>query len=104
MWFGIPHAICVSCEKISFSPRWPMWKMQEHLVKCDSVYVPNVHRQKPLRYDRQILINILVYHYRKNASDCGCGWAELGKLHSEHVADVYEDSVRLRRIDGNDPE
>lgn len=44
-------------------------------------------------YNREILVEILVYHYRTNNSGCGCGWAELGKSHPEHVADVYEASV-----------
>lgn len=47
-----------------------------------------------LRYARSVLVDVLVYHYRKNDSSCGCGWAELGRSHPEHVADVYEMSVR----------
>lgn len=45
-------------------------------------------------YDRAVLVNVLVYHWRTKNS--GCGWAELGKSHPEHVADVYEQSVRAR--------
>lgn len=47
-------------------------------------------------YDREVLVEILVYHYRKNDSSCGCGWAELGRSHPEHVANVYEQSVAVR--------
>ena len=44
-------------------------------------------------YDRDTLVTVLVYHYRKDSESCGCGWAELGRSHPEHVADVYEQSV-----------
>jgi hypothetical protein len=44
-------------------------------------------------YDREVLIEVLVYHYRKDMEGCGCGWAELGRSHPEHVADVYQASV-----------
>lgn len=47
-------------------------------------------------YDREVLVEILVYHYRRDNSSCGCGWAELGRSHPEHVANVYEDSIRFR--------
>jgi hypothetical protein len=51
------------------------------------------YSEKKVVYDREILVEILVYHYRTDNSGCGCGWAELGKSHPEHVADVYEASV-----------
>lgn len=44
-------------------------------------------------YVRSVLVEVLVYHYRNNDSSCGCGWAELGRSHPEHVATVYEESV-----------
>ena len=47
-----------------------------------------------LIYDRTILVNILIYHYRKDDSSCGCGWGILGASHAEHVADIYEESIR----------
>lgn len=47
-------------------------------------------------YDREVLVTVLIYHYRKNISECGCGWSELGASHPEHVADVYEESVAAR--------
>jgi len=49
-----------------------------------------------LPYDRDVLINVLIYHYRRDIKGCGCGWAELGKSHPEHVATVYEESVLAR--------
>ena len=47
-------------------------------------------------YVRSSLVEILVYHYRKNDSSCGCGWAELGHSHPEHVVNVYEMSVGVK--------
>lgn len=46
-----------------------------------------------LVYNREILTTVLIYHWRTATSGCGCGWAELGVSHSEHVADVYEKSI-----------
>jgi hypothetical protein len=47
-------------------------------------------------YEREMLVEILIYHWRTNTSGCGCGWGELGKSHPDHIADVYEDSMRVR--------
>ena len=47
-------------------------------------------------YDRAVLVDVLVYHYRRDHRSCGCGWAELGRSHPEHVATVYEESVAAR--------
>ncbi len=48
-------------------------------------------------YDREVLTTTLVYHHwRTNTSGCGCGWRMLGASHAEHVADVYEQSIRAR--------
>lgn len=47
-------------------------------------------------YDREVLVDVLVYHWATNTSGCGCGWAELGKSHPEHVANVYEESMCIR--------
>lgn len=44
-------------------------------------------------YDREVLVNVLVYHWRSDIKGCGCGWAELGRSWPEHVATVYEASV-----------
>lgn len=54
--------------------------------------------RNPVPYDRAALVTVLVYHYRKDAQYCGCGWGELGRSHAEHVADVYEESVRVRAL------
>lgn len=45
-------------------------------------------------YDREVLVEVLVYHYRDGIRGCGCGWSKLGASWPEHVADVYEESVR----------
>lgn len=50
-----------------------------------------------LIYDRETLVTILVYHYRKNDASCGCGWGVLGQSHSEHVADIYEESLAIKQ-------
>lgn len=42
---------------------------------------------------REMLIEVLIYHWRKDITSCGCGWAVLGRSHPEHVANVYEQSV-----------
>lgn len=47
-------------------------------------------------YDRKVLVDVLVYHWRTKTSGCGCGWEVLGASHPEHVADVYEESVRSK--------
>lgn len=46
-----------------------------------------------MRYDRAILVNVIVYHQATATGGCHCGWAELGRSHPEHVADVYEASI-----------
>lgn len=47
-----------------------------------------------MKFDRDLMIEILTYHYRKDISSCGCGWSELGKSHPEHVVNIYEDVMR----------
>jgi hypothetical protein len=44
-------------------------------------------------YDRDALVQTIIYHGRTSIKGCHCGWAELGKRHAEHVADVYEASM-----------
>jgi hypothetical protein len=46
-----------------------------------------------VRYDRAILVNVIVYHGRTSIKGCHCGWAEPGRSHAEHVADVYEQTI-----------
>lgn len=50
-----------------------------------------------LLHDREVLVEVLVYHQRTNTSGCHCGWAVLGHSYAEHVASVYEDSLRVRQ-------
>lgn len=47
-------------------------------------------------YDRAVLADILVYHYRESIKGCSCGWSELGRSWPEHVATVYEETVKGR--------
>lgn len=44
-------------------------------------------------YSRGVLVGVLIYHQRKDITSCQCGWAELGKSHAGHVADVYEQCI-----------
>jgi hypothetical protein len=55
-------------------------------------------------YDREVLVNVLVYHTRNGIQGCRCGWAELGRSWPEHVADVYEESVRVLAAPDTTPE
>lgn len=55
--------------------------------------MPNIATQS-VPYDRAMLVHILVYHYRDSIKGCGCGWSELGRSWPEHVATVYEESVK----------
>lgn len=46
-------------------------------------------------YDREILIDVLIYHYRvRSGGGCGCGWNEIGKSWPDHVATMYEGKQR----------
>jgi hypothetical protein len=45
---------------------------------------------EPPRYDRAVLVAVLVYHQRLADSTCSCGWGVLGASFADHVADVYE--------------
>lgn len=56
--------------------------------------------ENDIPYDRDLLVNTLVYHWATNTSGCGCGWAELGKSHAEHVAKVYEMRAMAKVFDG----
>lgn len=48
-------------------------------------------------YVRAVLVEVLTYHWPTATSGCHCGWAELGRAFSDHVADIYEASVNARR-------
>ena len=47
-----------------------------------------------MRYDREILKQVVIYHHKVDIKGCLCGWSELGKSIGDHVADVYEAAVR----------
>ena len=47
-------------------------------------------------YDRDVLIEVVIYHHKPRIEGCACGWAKLGADHGAHVADVYEASVAAR--------
>lgn len=53
---------------------------------------------EPLTHDHEVLVTVLVYHQRMDERRCGCGWGELGRSHAEHVAQVYEASLRARSV------
>lgn len=53
-----------------------------------------------VRYDREVLTNVLVYHQRTSIRGCRCGWAVLGASHPEHVADIYEEAMKAQRVAG----
>lgn len=48
-------------------------------------------------YSREVLIEVLVYHWPTNTAGCWCGWGDLGKSFPEHVADIYEASIKIRK-------
>lgn len=49
-----------------------------------------------IRYDREVLLEVLIYHQHTESSACICGWNRLGYSHPEHVREVYEESMRVR--------
>lgn len=50
-----------------------------------------------MMYDRFILVDILVYHWRvAPGKGCACGWNELGRSWADHVANVYEAQVAAK--------
>lgn len=50
----------------------------------------------PTAYDREVLVEVLVYHTRDGIKGCRCGWVEPGRSWPEHVATIYEESVTVR--------
>jgi hypothetical protein len=45
---------------------------------------------------RQLAIDVLVAHQRKNSQYCLCGWGELGMSHPAHVAAILDVAGCLR--------
>jgi hypothetical protein len=48
------------------------------------------------RYDRPMLVAVLINHQRSNISGCLCGWGVLGASHAEHIADMYEAGMGMK--------
>lgn len=48
-----------------------------------------------MEYNREVLLQVLIYHQQTPTSGCHCGWAELGKSYCEHVVNVYEETIRF---------
>ena len=48
-------------------------------------------------YDRERLIQVLIYHQRLDIGHCACGWGgrpqHLGLSHAAHIADIYEEEM-----------
>lgn len=38
--------------------------------------------------DREVLVDVVIYHTKTTITGCRCGWAKLGYSWAEHVADV----------------
>jgi hypothetical protein len=48
-----------------------------------------------MKYDRAVLVAVLIAHQRLSIRGCRCGWDFLGHSHSEHVVDSYEQVMRV---------
>jgi hypothetical protein len=46
-----------------------------------------------MRYDRDLLLDVLIYHQRQNIGACHCGPLQPGSSYCEHVRDVYEKRI-----------
>lgn len=53
-------------------------------------------------YRRDVLVDVVVHHWRESIKGCSCGWSELGRSWAEHVADVYESQVDPDRPAGGE--
>lgn len=52
-----------------------------------------------INYNRQVLVTVLVFHWKTNTSACGgCDEVKLGESYPEHIADVYERTVRALAV------
>lgn len=49
-------------------------------------------------YDREVLREVVIYHYKSSIEGCRCGHAELGKCNSQHVADEYEKAYAAKHV------
>lgn len=55
-----------------------------------------------INYDREVLVNVLIYHTRNGIRGCRCGWAVPGASFPEHVANVYEEHILAKRKGSGD--
>lgn len=49
--------------------------------------------ERAIRYDREALVDVMIYHWPTLTSGCTCGWGVLGASFPEHVADIYEQKM-----------
>lgn len=47
-----------------------------------------------------LAVSVLAAHQRRDVGSCLCGWSELGKSHTQHVAGVLDAAGALRRQPG----
>lgn len=65
--------------------------------------MPTMQADGVIPYDREALVWVTIFHGRDSIKGCYCGWAELGKSHAEHVANVYEEQVLAKHPVPPDP-
>lgn len=53
----------------------------------------DILKKQLLSYNREVLLETLIYHQRRDHKGCICGWSELGKSHPEHIIHIYEEAV-----------
>lgn len=46
-------------------------------------------------YKRNLLVAVIINHNRINIGNCLCGWNIYDGSHAEHIADVYEEAVKI---------
>lgn len=92
----VNHSVNISIPKElkSFKMLYDPLKEQAIHSACLALVIKEKLFPVEVTYDRDVLVDILVYHYRNDHASCGCGWAELGKSHPEHVANIYEMSMK----------
>lgn len=71
-----------------------MWMHSEN-----EKHLPTCGQEVPvIKYDREWLVSVLIYHQRTDTSGCHCGWAVLGASYAEHVADIYEETIQREGV------
>jgi hypothetical protein len=46
-----------------------------------------------MEFNREMMMDVLVYHQRLDVGTCACGWSVIGASHAQHVVEVYELSI-----------